>query len=211
MSSVRPVIFCIRRRPGRAIIAHLGNGASMAAVRDGKCLDTTMGFTPTGGFMMGTRSGDLDPGVLVHLMTHEGRDAAAIARLVDREAGLLGVSGTSADMRMLLERRATDAAAADAVELFCHQLRKQIGALAAVLGGLDTLVFTGGIGEHAAPVRAEASSGLEHLGVRVDPERNARHDAVISAPDAACTVRVVATDEDRMIARHTRAVLSPRP
>ena len=192
---------------GRAVIAHLGNGASMVAVRDGAAVDTTMGFTPTGGFMMGTRSGDLDPGVLVHLMTHEGCDAAAIERLVDREAGLLGVSGSSADMRTLLERRATDPAAAEAVELYCHQLRKQIGALAAVLGGLDTLVFTGGIGEHAAPVRAEACSGLEHLGVRVDPERNARHDTVISAPGAACTVRVVPTDEDRMIARHTRAVL----
>jgi acetate kinase len=192
---------------GRAVIAHLGNGASMVAVRDGASVDTTMGFTPTGGFMMGTRSGDLDPGVLVHLMTHEGRDAAAIERLVDREAGLLGVSGSSADMRTLLERRATDPAAADAVELYCHQLRKQIGALAAVLGGLDTLVFTGGIGEHAAPVRAEACAGLEHVGIRVDPERNARHDAVISTSDAACTVRVVPTDEDRMIARHTRAVL----
>src|SRR5207302_5845889 len=132
--------------PARIIIAHLGNGASMVAVRDGHSIDTTMGFTPAGGFMMGTRSGDLDPGVLVHLLAHEGYDVAALARLVDHEAGLLGVSGISADMKVLLAVRAREPAAADAVELFCHQLRKHVGALAAVLGGIDTLVFTGGIG-----------------------------------------------------------------
>ena len=192
---------------GRAIIAHLGNGCSMAAVRDGTSVDTTMGFTPAGGFMMGTRSGDLDPGVLVHLLAHEGYDATALARLVDREAGLLGVSGVSPDMQTLLELRAARPPAAEAVELFCHQVRKHVGALAAVLGGLDTLVFTGGIGEHAAPVRWEVCEGLGHLGIHVDPERNARHDAVVSTRDAACTVRVVPTDEDLMIARHTRAVL----
>ena len=190
----------------RAVVAHLGNGCSLAAVRDGTGVDTTMGFTPTGGVMMGTRTGDLDPGVLVHLLAHEGYDVAALERLVDHEAGLLGVSGTTSDMQALLAARATDAAAADAVELFCHQVRKHVGALAAVLGGLDTLVFTGGIGEHAAPVRAEVCRGLEHLGIRIDPDRNARHEAVVS--DGACTVRVVPTDEDLMIARHTRAVLA---
>ncbi len=194
---------------GRGVIAHLGNGASMAAVRDGRPIDTTMGFTPSGGFMMGTRSGDLDPGVLVHLLAHEGYDVAALARLVDHEAGLLGVSGISADMKVLLAVRAREPAAADAVALFCHQLRKHVGALAAVLGGIDTLVFTGGIGEHAAPVRWEVCSGLEHLGIRLDPERNARHDAIISANESACTVRVIPTDEDLMIARHTRTVLGP--
>jgi len=193
---------------GRAVIAHLGNGASLAAVRDGLPVDTTMGFTPTGGLMMGTRSGDLDPGVLVHLLAHEGFDAGAIERLVDHESGLLGVSGTTSDMKALLETRATETHAAEAVELFCYVLRKHIGAFAAVLGGIDTLVFTGGIGERAAPVREETCSSLEHLGIRIDRERNARHDPIISAPGSACTVRTVRTDEDLMIARHTRALLA---
>ena len=191
----------------RAVIAHLGNGASMVAVREGQSLDTTMGLTPAGGFMMGTRSGDLDPGVLLHLLAHGGWDGAALERLIDREAGLLGVSGLTSDMKTLLERRAAYPRAALAVEMFCYQVRKHIGALAAVLGGLDTLVFTGGIGEHAAPVRREICEGLEHLGVRLDRGRNDAHAAVISAADSVCTVRVVATDEDLMIARHTRAVL----
>jgi acetate kinase len=195
---------------GRAVIAHLGNGASLAAVRDGRPVDTTMGFTPAGGLMMGTRSGDLDPGVLVHLLAHEGFGASSIERLVDHESGLLGVSGTTSDMRALLEARATDPRAAEAIELFCHVLRKHIGAFAAVLGGIDTLVFTGGIGEHAAPVREEACRGLEHLGIRIDRERNARHEAVVSAPGSACTVRTLRTDEDLMIARHTRTVVAMR-
>jgi acetate kinase len=193
---------------GRAVIAHLGNGASLAAVRDGLPVDTTMGFTPTGGLMMGTRSGDLDPGVLVHLLVHEGYDAAAIERLVDHESGLLGVSGATSDMKALLETRATQPHAAEAVELFCHVLRKHIGAFAAVLGGIDTLVFTGGIGERAAPVREDTCRGLEHLGIQIDRTRNARHDQVISTPGSACTVRIVSTDEDLMIARHTRALLA---
>jgi acetate kinase len=193
---------------GRAVIAHLGNGASLAAVRDGLPVDTTMGFTPTGGLMMGTRSGDLDPGVLVHLLAHEGFDARAIERLVDHESGLLGVSGTTSDMKALLEARATEPRAAEAVELFCYVLRKHIGAFAAVLGGLDTVVFTGGIGERAAPVREETCDGLEHLGIQIDRERNARHDPIISARGSACTVRVVRTDEDFIIARHTRALFA---
>jgi len=193
---------------GRAVIAHLGNGASLAAVRDGLPIDTTMGFTPTGGLMMGTRSGDLDPGVLVHLLAHEGFDAERIQRLVDHESGLLGVSGTTSDMKTLLETRPTDPHAAEAIALFCYVLRKHIGALAAVLGGIDTLIFTGGIGERAAPVREETCGGLEHLGIQIDRERNARHDPIISAPGSACTVRTVRTEEDLMIARHTRALVA---
>jgi acetate kinase len=194
---------------GRAIIAHLGNGASLAAVREGFPLDTTMGFTPTGGLMMGTRSGDLDPSVLVHLLVQQGYDAAAIERLVDHESGLLGVSGATSDMKVLLETREKQPHAGEAVELFCYVLRKNIGAFAAVLGGIDTLVFTGGIGERAAAVRAETCRGLEHLGIRIDRERNERHDPIVSPSGGSCTVRIVRTDEDRMIARHTRALLAP--
>jgi len=201
-------------RQGRTVVAHLGNGASLAAVRDGQPLDTTMGFTPSGGLMMGTRPGDLDPGVLVYLARQRGGDPAALERLIDHEAGLRGVSGSSGDMRDLLARRDRDPAAALAVELFCYQLRKHLGAFAAVLGGLDTLVFTGGIGEHAAPVRARACEGLEHLGVRLDAASNREDAPVISQPGSPCAVHVVATDEDLVIARHTRALTlaaSPGP
>jgi acetate kinase len=191
----------------RLIIAHLGNGASLAAVRDGRSMDTTMGFTPTGGVMMGTRSGDLDPGVLVHLMNEMSYTPHQIDDLVIRHSGLLGVSGISPDMKTLLEQRDSEPHAAQAIELFCYQLRKQIGAFAAVLGGLDDLVFTGGIGERAAPVRAEVCHGLEHLGVTVDEELNAVHAEVISRPGSACTVRVIPTNEDLMIARHVRELL----
>jgi len=181
---------------GRAIIAHLGNGASMAAVRDGMPVDTTMGLTPAGGFMMGTRSGDLDPGIAIYLLRGKSYDAD------------LGVSGSSPDMKTLLERRDREPAAAQAVSMFCYQLRKSIGAFAAALGGLDLLVFTGGIGERAAPVRWEACQGLEHLGLRLDHERNTAHADTVSRPDSRCTVRVIPTDEDLMIARHTLAALS---
>jgi acetate kinase len=198
------------RELGRAVIAHLGNGASLAAVRDGRSIDTTMGFTPSGGCMMGTRSGDLDPGVLLHLLNDRGYDARALDRTVNREAGLLGVSGRSSDMRALLDERAHDERAALAVEMFCMSVRKHIGALAAVLDGLDTLVFTGGIGEHAAPVRSEICAGLEHLGVRLDDERNRAHAAIISRDGEGCTVRVVPADEERMIARHAYQVIAAR-
>src|SRR4029453_15991780 len=144
----------------------------------------------------------------VHLLVHEGYDAAAIERLVDHESGLLGVSGPNSDMKGLLETGATQPHAAETVKLFCHVLRNHIGAFAAVLGGIDTLVFTGGIGERAAPVREDTCRGLEHLGIQIDRMRNARHDPVISAPGSACTVRIVPTDEDLMIARHTRALLA---
>ena len=199
----------IRRGDGGArrsgAVSRTSASCSLTAVRDGTSVDTTMGFTPTGGVMMGTRTGDLDPGVLVHLLTHEGHDAAALERLVDHESGLLGVSGTTSDMQTLVDQRATNPAAAEAIELFCHQVRKHVGALAAVLGGLDTLVFTGGIGEHRDEVRAEVCRGLEHLRDPDRPDRNARHDAIVG--DGACTVQVVPTDEDLMIARHARRAL----
>ena len=194
---------------GRVVIAHLGNGASLAAVRDGQPLDTTMGLTPTGGLVMGTRSGDLDPGVLLYLLREKRYDADALGRLLDREAGLVGISGTTSDVRALLGAREHDPRAALAIALFCYHARKHIGAMAAVLGGLDTLVFTGGIGEHAAPVRAEVCAGLEHLGVRLDSGRNARGADSISADDSACSVRVIPTNEDLMIARHVSALLAP--
>ncbi|HEX5416673.1 MAG TPA: acetate/propionate family kinase [Chloroflexota bacterium] len=192
---------------GRVIIAHLGNGASLAAVRGGVGVDTTMGFTPTGGLVMGTRSGDLDPGVLLYLLQSKGLSAEKINTLVNRQAGLLGVSGSSGDMQDLLAREASDPRAAEAVDLFCYQARKFLGALAAALGGVETLVFTAGIGEHAAPVRERICAGLEFLGVRLDAGRNAAHEPIISRDDSAVSVRVIPTDEELMIARHTRRLI----
>jgi len=187
----------------RAIIAHLGNGASMVALKDGVPMDTSMGLTPTGGFMMGTRSGDLDPGVLIHLLK-TGYSADQLENLLDHRAGLLGVSGQSSDMKALLQKSQTSNAARMAVQMFGYQVRKYIGAYAAVLKGLDTLVFTGGIGERAAEVRAEICSGLEYLGVALDTAANNENAQVISQPGTKCTIRVVQTDEDLMIAHHTR-------
>jgi len=191
--------------PSRIIIAHLGNGASMAAIRDGRPLDTTMGFTPAGGFMMGTRSGDLDPGILLYLLEEKHYDAESLERLINHRAGLLGVSGISSDMKVLLEKAEPNAA--QAVEMFCYQVRKSIGALTAALGGLDLLVFTAGIGERAAPVRWEICRGLEYMGIRLDHERNSEHANVISTSDSRCIVRVIPTNEDLMIARHTCRVI----
>jgi acetate kinase len=195
-------------RLGRAVVAHLGNGASMVAVRDGHSVDTTMGFTPTGGLVMSTRSGDLDPGVAVYLLREKGYDAGHLEQLVDREAGLVALSGGTSDMETLLQERERDSGAALAVDAFCYQARKHVGALAAVLDGLDTLVFTGGIGEKAAAVRSEICRGLGHLGVELDDERNAGHADVISAEGSDCEVRVVRTDEDLVIARHTAALVT---
>lgn len=193
----------------RAIIAHLGNGASMVALKDCVPMDTSMGLTPTGGFMMGTRSGDLDPGVLIHLMK-AGYSADQLETLLDRQAGLLGVSGQTSDMKVLLQKSQTDPAAAMAVQMFAYQVRKFIGAFAAVLNGLDTLVFTGGIGERAGVARAKICSGLEYLGVALDTTANAGDAAVISLTASQCTVRVIKTDEDLMIARHTLALTGLR-
>jgi acetate kinase len=196
---------------GRAVIAHLGNGASMAAVRGGKSVDTTMGFSPTGGLVMGTRLGDVDPGLLVHwLASADGRDARALDDLVNRRSGLLGISGTTADVRDLVARSKEDPRAALALDVFAWNARKWVGAMAATIGGLDTLVFTGGIGEHSVSTRAAIAQGLEHLGVRLDEARNGRSEAIVSEPGSPCTVRVVATDEERMVARHTRRVAVPR-
>ena len=192
---------------GRAVIAHLGNGASMVAVREGRSVDTTMGFTPTGGLVMSTRTGDLDPGVPVYLLREHGYDAERLERLVDRESGLVALSGGTSDMQELVERRVQDPRAAFAVDAFCYHARQHVGALAATLGGLDTLVFTGGIGEKAASIRAGICRGLEHLGVAIDDMANDAHADVISAPDSACVVRVVRTDEDVVIARHTGALV----
>lgn len=193
---------------GRVIIAHLGNGASMAAVKNGRCLDTTMGFSPAGGFMMSTRSGDLDPGILLYLMNEKGYDSAYIGQLVNHHSGLLGVSSISPDMKTLLDKRKSESHADQAIEMFCYQIRKQVGSLASVLGGIDTLVFTGGIGEKAAPVRRSICQGLEYLGIRIDPEQNAINAQTISIPGSHCIVRVVPTNEDLIIARHTYKLIS---
>jgi acetate kinase len=197
-----------REAEGRVVIAHLGNGASMAAVRGGIGIDTTMGFTPAGGLMMGTRPGDLDPGVLLYLLVERGMTPAAVNELVNQKAGLLGVSGIGADMRDLLGKEATDAQAAEAITLFCYQAKKYLGALVAVLGGLDTLVFTGGIGEHAPSVRLRICEGLDFLGIRIDPDRNAADAPAISREGGPVAVRVLRTDEDLMIARHTSELLT---
>jgi acetate kinase len=186
---------------GRVIIAHLGNGSSLAALRDGRPIDTTMGLTPIGGVMMGTRSGDLDPGVVLRLLERPGWDLERVARLLTHEAGLLGVSEASADMRRLLELRAADPRADQAIAMYCRSVRMAIGALAAELGGLDLLVFTGGIGEHAHEVRREICEGLDHLGVRGAEAGSA------DSPGAA-RVRVVATNENLVIARHTWNLLA---
>ncbi|MFY9705689.1 MAG: acetate/propionate family kinase [Desulfobacterales bacterium] len=196
-----------RDTKGRVIIAHLGNGASMAALKDGKPQDTTMGFSALGGLMMGTRSGDLDPGVLLYLMEEKGYDTRQLERLLNRRSGLIGVSGISSDMKTLLDKRSTEPHAAQAIELFCYTARKYIGALSAVLNGLDTLVFTGGIGERAAPVRWMICHGLDYLGIHLDPMGNDANAEVISTTTSPCSVRVIPTNEDRMIARHTRALL----
>jgi acetate kinase len=194
------------RVPPRLIVAHLGNGASLAAIQGGRSIDTTMGFTPSGGIPMGTRAGDLDPGALVYLARKYGMDAGALEHLVDKESGLLAMGGAS-DMKELLDRRETDPRARFAVDAFSHAVRKVIGAYAAALAGVDLLVFTGGIGEHAAAVRGEACRGLECLGIVLDAKKNEGHEDTISAEASRCAVRVIPTDEDRVIARHVRRIV----
>jgi acetate kinase len=186
---------------GRVILAHLGNGASLAAVRDGKSMDTSMGFTPTAGLVMSTRSGDLDPGLAPYLARTEQLTTQQFYDLVNHQSGLLGVSETSSDMRDLLDREHTDVRAAEAVALFCYQVKKWIGSYAAVLGGLDTLVFAGGIGENAPLVRSRICEQLDFLGIELEDSRNAESAPVISAPAGRVTVRVIRTDEELMIAR----------
>lgn len=186
---------------GRVIVAHLGNGASLCALRDGVSIDTTMGFTALDGLMMGTRCGTIDPGVILYMLQQKGLPAAEIETLLYQRSGLLGVSGISSDMRVLLESRTPEAR--EAVELFVFRIAREAAALAGSLGGLDGFVFTAGIGEHAAPIRAAVCKRLAWLGVALDPAANARHADRISARDAPVEVRVIPTDEEAMIVRHT--------
>lgn len=186
---------------GRVILAHLGNGASLAAVHAGRSLDTSMGFTPTAGLVMSTRSGDLDPGLAPYLARTEQLTTQQFYAMVNHESGLLGVSETSSDMRDLCASEATDVRAAEAVALFCYQAKKWIGAFAAVLGGLDTLVFAGGIGENSPLIRARICEGLGFLGLELDEPRNAQSAAVISRDGSRVRVRIIRTDEELMLAR----------
>jgi acetate kinase len=191
----------------RVIIAHLGNGASMTAVKDGRGIDTSMGFTPTGGLMMSTRSGDLDPGVIFFLLREKGLDRDELAALINDGSGLLGASGISGDMQDLLELEEKEPSAAAAVALFCHLARRQLGGLTFVLEGLDTLVFTGGIGQKSPAVRARICAGLEFIGLRLNARMNRQNAGLVSAADSAIEVRVIETDEELMIARHTAQLL----
>jgi len=186
---------------GRVILAHLGNGASLAAVRDGRSIDTSMGFTPTAGLVMSTRSGDLDPGLAPYLARTEQMTTQQFYDMVNHQSGLLGVSESSSDMRDLLAKEAADVRAAEAVALFCYQAKKWIGSFAAALGGLDTVVFSGGIGENASPVRARICEGLDFLGIKLDELRNTESAVIISNDTSRVTVRVIRTDEELMIAR----------
>jgi acetate kinase len=192
---------------GRVILAHLGNGASLAAVRDGRPMDTSMSFTPTSGMPMSTRSGDLDPGLLWYLMRTDGMSAQHCNEMLNRQSGLLGVSETSSDMRDLLDRETQDVRAAEAVALFCYQVKKWLGAFAAALSGLDTLVFAGGIGENAPTVRARICTGLEFFGIELDEMQNAANAGVISTTASRVAVRVIPTDEEQMIAEGVCHVL----
>jgi acetate kinase len=191
----------------RVILAHLGAGASMAAVQRGKPIDTTMAFTPTSGLMMATRPGDLDPGLLVYLLRSQKLCADDLDDLITHRCGLQGVSQTSADMRDLLNARATDPRAADAIDLFCHIARKHLGALVATLGGIDTLVFSGGIGERSAEIRVGICNGLSFMGISLDPQANSANADVVSPPSSPTTVRVIPTDEEVIMARIARTLI----
>lgn len=192
---------------GRVILAHLGNGASLAAVMNGRSFDTSMGFTPASGVPMGTRSGDLDPGLTAYLSATESMSAKEFNEMVNSQSGLLGISETSADMRDLLEHEAQDVRAAEAVALFCYQVKKWIGAFAAALGGVDTLVFAGGVGENASLVRTRICEGLEFLGIELDGKANDTNECVISTATSRAVVRVIHTNEELMIAKTVRQLL----
>ena len=193
---------------GRVILAHLGSGASLAAVKEGKSIDTSMGFTPTSGLPMGTRTGDLDPGVAWYLMQAEKINAGSFNHLINHDSGMLGISETSADMRELLKIRDADSRAADAVELFCYQTKKWIGAYAAVLGGIDTVIFAGGIGEHAPEIRSAICAGLQFLGIEIDESKNVNNETIISVELSKVCVRVIKTNEQLMIAKLVCETLS---
>ena len=192
---------------GKVVLAHLGNGASLAAVRDGNGIDTSMGFTPAAGVPMSTRSGDLDPGLVWYFAQTEHMNAQQFHKMINHESGLLGISETSSDLRDLLKRESGDIRAAEAVALFCYQVKKWIGAFAAALGGLDTLVFAGGIGENSSVIRSRICEGLDFLGIQFDEMRNAAAEAVISADSSRAKVRVIRTDEDVAIARAVFRIL----
>jgi len=192
---------------GRVILAHLGSGASLAAVHNNQSMDTSMSFTPAAGVPMSTRSGDLDPGLFGYLARTEGMDAKKFNEMVNFESGLIGISETSSDMRDLLKLETLDVRAAEAVALFCYQVKKWIGGFAAALGGLDTLVFAGGIGENAPEVRARICDGLDFLGIRLETTRNAGNEGVISVPSGPVEVRVIPTNEERVIAELVCGVL----
>ncbi len=194
------------RADGRVVVAHLGNGASMAAMVNRQGVASTMGFTAVDGLMMGTRTGNLDPGVVLYLMENKGMGVKELTRLLYKESGLLGVSGISQDMRTLLASDQPEAR--EAVDLFCYRIVRELGSLAAAAGGLDALVFTGGIGEHAAEVRRRVCLQSAWLGIRLDPEANARHDVRISAADSPVDVLVIPTNEEWMIAHHTQTLLA---
>jgi acetate kinase len=192
---------------GRIILAHLGSGASLAAVTGGKSVDTTMGFTPTAGVPMSTRSGDVDPGLVAYLARTEGMSAELFGRMANHESGLAGISETSSDMHDLLDREPRDVRAAEAVAVFCYQIKKAIGAFAAALAGVDALVFAGGIGENSPTLRARICDGLGFLGIEIDPDRNAGKEGLISREGARVKVRVIPTDEEIVIAKSTARLL----
>ena len=193
---------------GRVILAHLGNGVSLAAVHDGQCVDTSMGFSPASGVPMATRSGDLDPGLMSYLAQTEHMTAAQFQQMVNHESGLFGVSETSGDVRDLLSREADDVRAAEAIALFCYQIRKCVGAFTAALGGLDTLIFAGGIGENAPVIRTRVCDDLGFLGIQLDVGRNANNEAVVSSHASRVCVRVMPTDEELMIVKATSTFIA---
>ena len=196
--------------PDRVVIAHLGNGASVTAVKCGKSIDTSMGLTPTGGVIMGTRTGDLDPGVLLYLLREKKFDAAMLAELVDHRSGLLGISGVSSDMRHLHEAALSNADARLAIQMFCYSVSKQIAAMIAALDGIDLLVFTGGVGENDALVRSAVCSRLSWIGVSLDDGRNQSADNPVNDRASRCVVQVLVSQEDEQIARHTCALAEQR-
>jgi acetate kinase len=208
--SYESIVYQLRAElPSRTVIAHLGNGASLAAVKDGRSVDTSMGLTPTGGIPMATRSGDLDPGVLLYLMRVKKMNADSLEHLLNRESGLTGVSAGKSDMRDLESAAAGgDQTARLAIEIFCTGIRKVIAAYAAVLGGLDMLIFSGGIGEHSAPVRGRVCNGLGFLGVALDDAGNQSNSSTISTQGSKVQIRIVTSQEDLQIARHSRALLN---
>ena len=196
------------RVPDRLVIAHLGNGASVTAVKHGKSIDTSMGLTPTGGVIMGTRSGDIDPGVLIYLLREKKYAAATLEKLLNQQSGMIGISGISSDMRRLHEAAPTNAHARLAVLMFCYSVRKQIASMIAALDGVDRLVFTGGIGENDAEVRASICAGLSWIGMSLDESRNQSGTNPINTPASRCAINVLSAEEDKQIARHTGLLCS---